>query len=101
MAQNISSGFNYRTIAGTTEVSLHGKGMAFDVNPRINPYIRYENGVQIIAPHSASYNPKAPGTLHATHPLVVHMKSLGWEWGGDWLPQSGRVDYQHFQKEII
>lgn len=100
MATNISSGFNYRTIAGTNEVSLHGKGMAFDINPRINPYIRYENGVEIVAPQGATYDPQAPGALHAQHPLVQLMKELGWEWGGDWSAESGRVDYQHFQKNL-
>ena len=41
MATNISSGFNYRTIAGKRRGSLHGK-YGVDINPRINPYIRYE-----------------------------------------------------------
>jgi hypothetical protein len=100
MAQNISSGFNFRTIAGTDEVSLHGKGMAFDVNPRLNPYYRYENGQEIISPQGAVYDTNVPGTLTVDHPLVLHLKSLGWEWGGDWTRESGRIDYQHFQKNL-
>ncbi len=100
MDQNISSGFNYRTIAGTNEVSLHGKGMAFDINPRLNPYYRFENGQELVSPEGAIYDTTVPGTLTANHPLVLHLKSLGWEWGGDWLPESGRVDYQHFQKNL-
>jgi D-alanyl-D-alanine carboxypeptidase len=100
MDKNISSGFNFRPIAGTSEISLHGKGMAFDINPRNNPYIRYSNGVEIVSPAGAVHDLHAPGTLYADHPLVLFMKSQGWEWGGDWLPESGRVDYQHFQKNL-
>lgn len=98
MAANVSSGFNYRTIAGTDRVSLHGQGRAFDVNPRQNPYVRYTDGGEVVAPAGAEYDPQAPGTLSAGHRLVGLMQRLGWEWGGDWQPESGRVDYQHFQK---
>jgi len=99
MAGNVSSGFNYRLIAGTDKVSKHGLGLAFDINPRQNPYIRYpKDGEPIVEPHGVVWDPHLPGTLSENHPLVVLMKQKGWEWGGDWLPESGRTDYQHFQK---
>ena len=98
MADNVSSGFNYRLIAGTNKPSLHGLGLAFDINPNQNPYIRYENGKKIIQPKGARWKKDMPGTLHAEHPLVIMMEGFGWEWGGNWLPESGRVDYQHFEK---
>lgn len=100
MAANVSSGFNYRLIAGTDTPSLHARGLAFDVNPRQNPYIRYENGIEIIAPTGAIWQPQEPGTLSAEHPLVQFMIERGWEWGGNWSAKSGRIDYQHFQKEV-
>jgi hypothetical protein len=98
MAANVSSGFNYRLIAGTNQPSLHGQGLAFDVNPRQNPYIRFANGSKIVAPKGAAWQPDLPGTLSATHPLVRFMLNRGWEWGGSWSADSGRIDYQHFQK---
>jgi hypothetical protein len=98
MADNASSGFNYRVIAGTDTVSQHGLGLAFDINPRQNPYIRYENGETIVQPPAAEWNPRLPGTLNEIHPLVKMMEAYGWEWGGNWTAESGRVDYQHFQK---
>jgi hypothetical protein len=99
MADNVTSGFNYRLIAGTNEPSLHGKGLAFDVNPRQNPYIRYLPGGDVkVAPEGAKWDPMVPGTLDANHILVEFMESRGWEWGGHWTPDSGRTDYQHFQK---
>ena len=100
MAANASSGFNYRLIAGTTNTSLHGQGLAFDINPRQNPYMRYSESKVIVAPEGASWNPDVPGTLSAKHPLVRFMLERGWEWGGSWNQDSGRVDYQHLQKQI-
>lgn len=100
MAQNITSGFNYRTIKGTSRPSLHGSGLAFDVNPLLNPYIRFTGTAAVTDPPGALYNPSIPGTLTANHPLVTLMKGRGWEWGGDWTPESGRTDYQHFQKTL-
>jgi peptidoglycan LD-endopeptidase CwlK len=98
--ENNSSGFNYRTIAGSDELSKHSHGRAFDINPLQNIYIRFDkNGKEISRlPHNAKYKKTAIGTLHTTHPLVTHMKSLGWTWGGDWTKESGRIDYQHFEK---
>src|SRR5688572_12648278 len=37
MAANNSSGFNFRTIAGTDTLSLHAAGTAIDINPLWNP----------------------------------------------------------------
>ena len=99
MAANATSGFNYRLIKGTDRPSLHGLGRAFDVNCRVNPYIRYIDGEQIIDPPSATYDSSSPGALYANHPLVRIMKDRGWVWGGDWTAESGRTDYQHFEKK--
>lgn len=99
MTDNISSGFNYRLIAGTNKPSLHGQGLAFDINPRQNPYMRYENDRRIIRPKGARWKKDVPGTLHTEHPLVLMMEGFGWEWGGNWKPENGRVDYQHFEKQ--
>src|SRR5262245_40246647 len=37
MADNNSSAFNFRTIAGTSTLSLHALGRAVDINPLWNP----------------------------------------------------------------
>lgn len=91
---NNTSAFNYRTIAGTEKLSNHAKGTAIDINPRINPFIG-KNGK--VTPAGAEYDPKAPGALHANHPIVKEFKRLGWTWGGDWEKVK---DYQHFEKPL-
>lgn len=99
---NNSSGYNYRVIMGTNKMSKHAAGLAFDINPFQNVYIGYDKNLREIFrfPKKAIYDKDAMGTLTRDHPLVTLMKSLGWDWGGDWTPQSGRVDYQHFEKTI-
>lgn len=99
MADNVSSGFNYRTIAGTNRLSNHALGRAFDVNTRLNPFIRYEKGRTIVRPPKAVWDKSKLGTLYAGQPLVELMEGRGWEWGGRWTAKDdGIVDYQHFQK---
>lgn len=104
MAANITSGFNYRTIAGTTRPSLHGLGEAFDTNPRQNPYVTLDDqGNPVTQPTGASWLSGAPGTLHSAHPLIQLMESRGWVWGGHWTLQDtdGAVtDWQHLQKRL-
>jgi len=92
MADNNSSAFNYRFIAGTERLSLHAVGRAVDINPCQNP-VFYKNGVS--APPGASYDPAAAGTLHEKSPVVQLFTLRGWRWGGNF----GHVrDYHHFEK---
>lgn len=98
---NNSSGFNYRLKTGSkTELSNHARGLAFDINPVQNIYVRFDKNLKEFFrfPPTAVYDPTASGTLTANHPLVALMKGLGWRWGGDWTPVNGPVDYQHFEK---
>ena len=102
-AGNNSSGFNYRTVSGNpTKLSRHALGVAFDINPVQNVYVRYDADLKEVFrfPPNCFYDKEASGTLTVDHPLVVFMKERGWVWGGDWTPESGRVDYQHFEKAL-
>ncbi len=100
---NNSSGYNFRYIMGTNRMSKHAHGLAFDINPVQNIYVRYDEHMKEIyrCPQEAIYKKDAVGTLTHDHPLVILMKNLGWIWGGDWTPESGRVDYQHFEKKCV
>lgn len=99
---NNSSGYNYRFITGAGKMSKHAAGLAFDVNPAQNIYIKYDENMNEVfrSPKEAIYSKDSLGTLTRDHTLVILMKNFGWDWGGNWKPESGRVDYQHFEKNI-
>ena len=90
MADNNTSAFNYRVIAGTDRLSHHATGRAIDVNPIQNPYVRADG---VVSPAGAVYEPGTQGTV--ADEVVGVFKSYGWEWGGDW---NDPKDWQHFQK---
>ena len=83
-------------------MSKHSLGIGFDVNPVQNIYVKYDAELKEILrfPKNGVYDEHAKGTLCSDSPLVILMKDLGWEWGGDWTPESGRIDYQHFEKVV-
>ena len=95
MAGNISSCFNYRTVANTDTLSLHALGRAVDINPLYNPYI--QKGV-IMPPDGAPYADRTADFPHKIDHEDLCFKTFakyGWKWGGDWTDD---VDYQHFYK---
>jgi len=96
IADNNSSAFNYRLIAGTDKLSNHAYGRAIDINPFQNPYIDRDRKIQ---PEGAQYDPKIVGTITADGTVVKIFKKYGWEWGGDWGESRGYWDYHHFQKK--
>jgi hypothetical protein len=93
MRENNTSAFNYRYISGTRVISNHAAGLAIDINPTLNPYIK--NGISL--PEDCVYDTKKPGTISAGSQLVKEFKQRGWTWGGDW---KSLKDYQHFEKKL-
>ena len=93
MQDNNSSGFNYRFISGSKILSKHASGLAIDINPKQNPYIK--NGTT--TPTGSIYEPEAKGTITADSRIIEEFKKRSWTWGGDW---KSLKDYQHFQKNL-
>lgn len=95
MRANNTSAFNFRTVSmDSSRISNHGYGVALDINPVQNPYIKND----VVLPRQGIYNLEKPGTLHPNHPIVLFMKQRGFIWGGDW--NKPYVDYQHFEKPL-
>ena len=98
-ADNNTSCFNYRTVAGSTNLSKHALGVAIDINPFYNPYVTYPNGVERISPPgSEPYADRSADFPHKIGPgddAYELFKSHGFTWGGIWKTLK---DYQHFQK---
>lgn len=104
MADNNTSAFNYRTVAGTKRLSRHAYGMAIDINPRINPYIT-KNGANIAPENGKLYaqrNVKKCKGKYKKYMIQKNdficklLKEHGFTWGGDWNLVK---DYQHFEKK--
>lgn len=96
MADNNTSAFNVREIAGGGPVSVHAYGLAIDVNPVQNPYVKRSGGAFIVSPKSGEEfldrNSVRPGMAE---PIVDIFADHGFNvWGGDWR---NPTDYQHFQ----
>ena len=95
MADNNSVAFNYRVIAGTNRLSRHAWGMAIDINPIQNPYLR---GNTLWPAAGAPYLDRSnlrPGMIAPGCPVYVAFTSRGWIWGGHW---TSPIDYHHFER---
>lgn len=94
MADNNSSGFNYRLIAGTNRLSKHAQGLAIDINPLYNPYTK--NGLAIPKESQPYVNRglKLEWMIFKNDKIYNIFQKYGWKWGGSWT----NSDYQHFEK---
>src|SRR5262245_55737175 len=62
IADNNTSAFNSRNVAGTNSLSLHAYGLAIDLNPLQNPYVeRSEGKLKFSPPAGAAYANRANG----------------------------------------
>ena len=98
MRDNNSSSFNFRYVSFTNRISLHGYGLAVDINPLYNPYIKTVDGKKIIAPdNSADFEDREknfPYKITADDLCCRLFKEKNFLWGGDcWDDEK---DYQHF-----
>ena len=98
MRDNNSSCFNFRFVSHTNRISLHGYGLAVDINPLYNPYIKTVDGKKIIAPdNSAAYEDRTKDFPHKIDEDDLCVKIFGehgFLWGGNcWDDEK---DYQHF-----
>ncbi len=101
MSDNNTSCFNYRVVSGTTKLSKHAMGLAVDLNPRYNPYIRKIDGQQLIEPENGrEYADRSNDFEYKIDKDDLAYKlftEAGFTWGGSW---KNSKDYQHFQTEV-
>lgn len=102
MEDNNTSAFNYRVIAGTDKLSMHGLGLAIDINPQYNPYVSTTSTGELhISPENgADYADRSadfPHKLEENDLCCRLFLEHGFTWGGDWKSVK---DYQHFEKTL-
>ncbi len=98
MSDNNTSAFNFRTMAGTDIVSMHGTGLAVDINPFYNPQVKETgSGIEVSPEDAISYADRGVDFLYKIdHDDLCYrlFTEHGFEWGGDWETNK---DYQHFE----
>jgi hypothetical protein len=96
MADNNTSSFNDRPVAGSTSLSMHAYGLAIDLNPVQNPFLEGAGAMRRISPTGGEkYLARAdirPGMAETVVDVFADNGFL--IWGGDWHDP---IDYQHFQ----
>ncbi|MCL2573030.1 MAG: M15 family metallopeptidase [Defluviitaleaceae bacterium] len=95
MSANNTHAFNFRRIAGSETISRHGYGMAIDINPVQNPYIRKNDILPMAGIGYLNRNNVRSGMIVHGCPAYNAFVSHGWTWGGDWDTPK---DYHHFEK---
>lgn len=97
MQDNNTSAFCFRNIEGSNTISLHGYGVAIDINPVQNPYVRGEKVVPLEGKNYLNRSDIRKGMILKGDSCYNAFINRGWTWGGDW---KGLCDYQHFEKDI-
>lgn len=100
MEADNTSCFNFREVTSSGgeshKLSLHAYGLALDLNPLYNPYVKKGK----ILPQSAKpyANRKNANPYRIDHEDLAYQlfTSHGFTWGGDW---KSLKDYQHFEKK--
>lgn len=100
MRANNTSCFNYRVVAGSRRLSRHAYGMAVDINPLYNPYVRTTVGRTTVRPATAvAYTDRSrtdiPYKITRNGRVYKLFRAHGFRWGGLWRTTK---DYQHFQR---
>ena len=96
MADNNTSSFNDRPVAGSTSLSMHAYGLAIDLNPIQNPFLEGAGTMRRVSPTGGEkYLDRRdirPGMAETVVDVFADNGFL--IWGGDWHDP---IDYQHFQ----
>ena len=103
MRANNTSCFNFRFQTGsTTRISKHGMGLAIDINPLYNPYVRRRrDGTFHVEPSEGrpyafdrARRSDIPYKIDRNDEAYRLFTAAGFRWGGAWRSVK---DYQHFE----
>lgn len=95
MAADNTSCFNYRPVSGGKSLSKHALGLAVDINPLENPYVRNETVLPSNATAFVNREESFPHKIDKTDLCYQLFIDRGFAWGGNWRSLK---DYQHFEK---
>jgi len=92
---NDTTSFVCRDAVGSGTWSQHAFGLAVDINPFHNPYLKGD----LVLPELASYyvdrERNEPGMIAAGDAAFQAFADIGWSWGGNW---NSLKDWMHFSQ---
>ena len=103
MNANNTSAFNFRFMTGSrTRISYHERGLAIDLNPLYNPYVkRRSDGKYHVEPSKGrpyafdrATRKDIPYRIDRNDLAYKLFTNAGFRWGGNWRTLK---DYQHFE----
>ncbi|MFP3913295.1 MAG: M15 family metallopeptidase [Actinomycetota bacterium] len=92
---NVTAAFVCRPVTGGSGWSQHAYGLAIDINPFHNPYVRGDIVLPELAGAYADRDRDLPGMIHEGDPVTRAFDDIGWGWGGRWTSLD---DPQHFSR---
>lgn len=93
---NGSGAFSCRPVAGRSSGwSQHAYGLAVDINPFQNPYLKGDLVIPELASYYLDRSLEMPGMIAPDSAVVEAFAAIGWKWGGDW---TSLKDWMHFSR---
>jgi hypothetical protein len=90
---NGTGSFVCRPAVGSENWSMHAYGLAIDVNPFHNPYLKADLVIPELASAYTDREDVRAGMIFAGDVVVEAFADIGWTWGGDW---NTLKDWMHF-----
>lgn len=94
MMSNNTTCFDFRNAVNSRKLSNHAYGLAIDINPIQNPYIKAKQ----ILPVNAQVDDTEGRIRHSDRlgsKAIEIFRKYGWTWGGNW---NSLKDYMHFER---
>lgn len=92
---NDTTSFVCRPAVGSGSWSQHAYGLAVDINPFHNPYLK---GDLVLPELASAYTDRSeirPGMIVPEDVVTEAFREIGWGWGGNW---SSLKDWMHFSR---
>lgn len=92
---NVTTSFVCRPAVGSTNWSQHAFGLAVDVNPFHNPYLKGDLVLPELATAYTDRTVPLDGMIFAGDVVHEAFTAIGWGWGGNW---NSLKDWMHFSR---
>lgn len=91
---NVTGSFACREAVNTGNWSQHALGLAIDINPFHNPYVKGDLVIPELASYYLDRDLELPGMVE-TSVVIEAFADIGWTWGGNWRSLK---DWMHFSE---